>query len=326
MTAKTDRRTLFKMAGLTAAAALAAPQIMVRKAFAETAAMPAATAFNQFRLGDFTVTTVNDGTTVMENPQGTFGTDQSVETVSELLQAHYLPTDKLVNGFAPPVVNTGSHVVLFDTGLGEGARGNGMGQLSARMAAAGIAPEDVTVVVLTHMHPDHIGGLMEGDKPAFPNARYVTGQAEYDFWADDARAGTPGERVHNLVKAKVVPLADKMTFIGDGGEVVPGITGMAAAGHTPGHMIYRLESGGRQLVVTADTANHFVLSLQRPEWEVRFDMDKAMAAKSRKMVFDMIAADRLPFIGYHMPFPSVGFVEKMDTGYRFIPETYQFDL
>ncbi|MAW87277.1 MAG: MBL fold metallo-hydrolase [Phyllobacteriaceae bacterium] len=326
MTAKTDRRTLFKMAGLTAAAALAAPQIMVRKAFAETAAMPAATAFNQFRLGDFTVTTVNDGTTVMENPQGTFGTDQSVETVSELLQAHYLPTDKLVNGFAPTVVNTGSDVVLFDTGLGEGARGNGMGQLSARMAAAGIAPEDVTVVVLTHMHPDHIGGLMEGDKPAFPNARYVTGQAEYDFWADDARAGTPGERVHNLVKAKVVPLADKMTFIGDGGEVVPGITGMAAAGHTPGHMIYRLESGGRQLVVTADTANHFVLSLQRPEWEVRFDMDKAMAAKSRKMVFDMIAADRLPFIGYHMPFPSVGFVEKMDTGYRFIPETYQFDL
>ena len=80
------------------------------------------------------------------------------------------------------------------------------------------------------------------------------------------------------------------------------------------------------MMITADTANHFVLSLQRPEWEVRFDMDKANAAAARKAVFDMLAADRIPFVGYHMPFPSVGFVEKMDMGYRFIPETYQFDL
>jgi glyoxylase-like metal-dependent hydrolase (beta-lactamase superfamily II) len=107
---------------------------------------------------------------------------------------------------------------------------------------------------------------------------------------------------------------------------VPGITGMAAFGHSPGHMIYRLESGGRGLVITADTANHFVLSLQRPDWEVRFDMDKAAAAATRKTVFDMIATERLPFIGYHMPFPSVGFVEKLDTGYRWVQETYQLDL
>ena len=105
-----------------------------------------------------------------------------------------------------------------------------------------------------------------------------------------------------------------------------GITGMAAFGHTPGHMIYGLESGGRKLMLTADTANHFVLSLQRPEWEVLFDADKAKAAATRKAVFDMIATDRLPFIGYHMPFPSVGFIEKAAEGYRFIPETYQLDL
>ena len=117
-----------------------------------------------------------------------------------------------------------------------------------------------------------------------------------------------------------------MSFIGDGEAVVPGITSMAAFGHTPGHMIYGLESGGRKLILTADTANHFVLSLQRPDWEVVFDTDKAQAAAARKAVFDMVAADRLPFIGYHMPFPSVGFVETASEGYRFIPEIYQFDL
>ncbi|MGL4404265.1 MAG: MBL fold metallo-hydrolase, partial [Notoacmeibacter sp.] len=90
--------------------------------------------------------------------------------------------------------------------------------------------------------------------------------------------------------------------------------------------IYRIESEGRQLVLTADTANHFVLSLQRPDWEVRFDMDKAAAAASRKSVFDMIATDRLPFVGYHMPFPAVGYVEKAAEGYRFVPETYQLDI
>src|SRR5690606_34629480 len=111
-----------------------------------------------------------------------------------------------------------------------------------------------------------------------------------------------------------------------GGEVVPGIGARAAFGHTPGHMIYRLESDGKPLILTADTANHYVLSLQRPDWEVRFDMDKAAAAATRKKVFDMIATDRLAFVGYHMPFPAVGFAEKGAEGYRFVPASYQFDL
>jgi glyoxylase-like metal-dependent hydrolase (beta-lactamase superfamily II) len=101
---------------------------------------------------------------------------------------------------------------------------------------------------------------------------------------------------------------------------------MDASGHTPGHMIYRLESEGRQLVLTADTANHYVLSLQRPDWEVRFDMDKAAGATTRKRVFDMIATDRLAFLGYHMPFPSVGYVEKVSEGYRYVAKSYQFDV
>ncbi len=261
------RRMLLGGAGV----ALASPMIMTRAAFAQQSgaetsmsidhAMPPET--HRFNVGKFEVVVVKDGARASDNPQETFGTNQTPETVGDLLEANFLPTDKFVNSFAPVLVNTGSDVILFDTGLGEGGRANGMGRLVEGLTAAGYKREDVTAVVITHMHGDHIGGLMEGGQPSFPNARYVTGQAEYDFWVDPARVGTPAENGQKGVLASVKPLAEKMTFIGDGGEVVSGITGMAAFGHSPGHMIYRIESEGRQLVLTADTANHFVLSLQR---------------------------------------------------------------
>tara|TARA_R110002020_G_scaffold58412_4_gene160165 strand:+ start:246 stop:1220 length:975 start_codon:yes stop_codon:yes gene_type:complete len=287
-------------------------------------AMPPET--DRFSVGSFGVLVVKDGSRASGAPNETFGADQSAETVGELLEENFLPTDQFVNSFAPTVINTGSDVVLFDTGMGPGGRAQGMGRLIEGLTAGGYTPEDVTVVVLTHLHGDHIGGLMEDGGPAFPNARYVTGQIEYDFWTDTARVGTPAEGGHKSVLEKVKPLADKMTFIGDGAEVVSGITGMAAFGHTPGHMIFNVESDGRRLILAADTANHYVLSLQRPEWEVRFDMDKAAAAATRKKVFDMIATDRVAFLGYHMPFPSVGYAEKLDTGYRFVPKSYQFEI
>ena len=128
----------------------------------------------------------------------------------------------------------------------------------------------------------------------------MTGQAEFDHWAGAENDG---------FDANVRPLAENMTFIGDGGDVVSGITGMAAFGHTPGHMVYRLDSAGAGLVIFADLANHPVWSLARPSWEVRFDADKESAAASRRNVLGMIAADRIPAIGYHMPFPAMGFVE-----------------
>lgn len=321
-----SRRTIFRTAAL-AGAALAAPQIMIRAAHA-AAEMKGGTGqdFFRFKLGEFEITTINDGRRPGDGPHPTFGANQDADTVKALLRENHLPEDKFVNGFTPTLVNTGSDLVLFDTGLGAGAREGGLGQLRQRLGVAGHTPEEVSVVVLTHMHPDHIGGLMEDGKPAFPNARYVTGEAEYDFWAAEERMSGPTERVAKMVDAMVKPLAERTSFIGDGGSVVSGITGMAAFGHTPGHMIYNIESAGRRLVLTADTANHFVVSLQRPDWEVAFDGDKAGAAATRKKVFDMIAADRVPFIGYHMPFPAAGFVEKMDVGYRWVPNSYQLEL
>jgi glyoxylase-like metal-dependent hydrolase (beta-lactamase superfamily II) len=164
---------------------------------------------------------------------------------------------------------------------------------------------------------------MEGGAPAFPNARYVIAQAEYDFWAGmDPEANG----ITKLMTKNVKPLAEKMSFLNGGGSVASGITAVDAHGHTPGHTVYMLESGGQQLLLAADSANHYVWSLARPDWEVRFDMDKAAAAATRKSLFGMLAADKVPFVGYHMPFPAVGYVASDGEGFRYVPASYQMHL
>lgn len=265
---------------------------------------------NSFALGDFRVATILAGTRVVEDPQTIFGMNASAEEFAAASAENFIPADKTRFYFTPTVVNTGSETVLFDTGL------SAAGTLPA-LAAAGYAPGDIDVVVITHMHGDHIGGLMNDGTPTYPNARYVTGQAEFDHWN-----GTDNETFANNVK----PLTERFSFIGDGGSVASGITGMAAFGHTPGHMVYMLDSGGRQVLLMADTANHYVWSLAYPDWEVRFDMDKAAAAATRRRVLGMLAADRTPLIGYHMPFPGIGFVETRGDGFRYVPESYQLSL
>ncbi|MBY5757818.1 MBL fold metallo-hydrolase [Rhizobium leguminosarum] len=281
---------------------------------------------DQFKLGSYRFTVVRDGINISEKPHETFGTNQDPETVKALLSANFLPADKFLNGYTPALIDAGSDVILVDTGFGASGRARGAGQLAEGLKAAGYSADDVTLVALTHLHGDHIGGLMEDGTAAFKNARYVVGQAEYDFWSNKAREGTPAEGGHKAVLANVTPLVEKATFIKDGDSVAPGITAMLAAGHSPGHIVFHVESEGKRLVLTGDTANHYILSLLRPDWEVRFDMDKTQAAATRRKVFEMIATEKIAFLGYHMPFPAVGFVERQDGGYRFVPKTYQFDI
>ena len=262
-----------------------------------------------FTLGDFKVTTLLVGSRSVEIPHQIFGMNVDDATFDAVSTANFLTTDAAQFFFTPTIVNTGSEVILFDTGL------NAEGTTKA-LTAAGYDALDVMHVVLTHMHGDHIGGLTDADgNETFAGAAYVTGQVEFDAWAKQENEGFEG---------KVRPLAEKMPFIGGGDDVRSGITAVEAFGHTPGHMGYMLESGGKQLMLMADTANHFVWSLGYPEWEVKFDMDKAAAAATRKTVFDMASADRFPIIGYHMPFPGMGFVEaRGEGGYRYVPHSYQ---
>lgn len=302
---------LTRRSALFAAAALPLAGLAPRPALARADKLgPASAGFHCFALGDFEITTLLAGSRLNDSPRETFGLNVSDEVFAAASAAAFVPTDKAMNFFTPTLVNTGDTLILFDTGLAPDA-------ITATLAGAGVTPDQVDVVVLTHMHGDHIGGLMAGAGPTFANARYVTGATEHNHWSG---AGNEG------FDTKVRPLNENMTFLDDGGSPASGITALAAFGHSPGHMAFMLESRGRQLMITADTANHFVWSLAYPDWEVRFDADKPAAAATRKKVFGQIAADRIPFIGYHMPFPGLGFVEARDSGFRYVPASYQLML
>ena len=144
------------------------------------------------------------------------------------------------------------------------------GQTTARLAAAGYDPEDIDVVVITHGHPDHIGGLVEGGKPVFPKARYVFGAAEFDFWKRGENVREARKFNRELFMKICVPLADRSTFIKPGDQVVPGITAVDAAGHSPGLLAFHIESNGKRFMITADTFTQYVMAVQRPN---AFEMD-----------------------------------------------------
>ena len=302
------------VAGAVSPAAAAAPM-----------AGPARPDHYRFTLGQFEVTTIKDGAVQLDGPHPIFGENQTADAVKSLAEENFLPPERMEIGFTPVVVNTGQALVMFDSGNGARRRPNA-GNLAAALARAGYAPEQVDVVVLTHFHPDHIGGLMEDGQPLFPNARYVAASTEYDFWSHPDRMSGPTEGVATLTASNVSPLADRMTFIGNEGEVVSGIRGVSAFGHTPGHTAFHIESDGRRLLLGGDFCNHYVVSMQVPDWHVRFDMDKEGAVATRKTLLDMLATDRIPFTSYHMPFPAVGYVERMGRGYRYVPVSYQLHL
>ncbi|MDE3120393.1 MAG: MBL fold metallo-hydrolase [Paracoccaceae bacterium] len=289
----------FAGAQLPAAAQASAPQLG-----------PSMAQINRFKLGGFEVTALLAGTRKVPEPHKIFGLNVDDADFAKVSAQNFLPTAAAQFFFTPTLVNTGKELVLFDTGL------NAAG-ITGALQAAGYRPDQVDVVVLTHMHPDHIGGMMADKAATFPKARYVTGRVEFDFYA---------KANNKLFDANVRPFADKMTYVEDGGTVAPGITAIFAPGHTPGHMAYHIESEGHGLLITADTANHYVWSLGYPDWEVSFDADKAEAAKTRRKIFGMLASDKMAFIGYHMPFPAMGYVETMGTGFRYVAASYQMML
>ena len=295
-----------------AAAPLAAPMLSLggaRPAAAQqaSAAMPFPPS-RTFNLGDMKVTALLAGSGQQENPHEIFGLDVDDETFREVSEENFIPADSTVGFFTPTLVDTGSERILFDTGLNAG------GLLQA-LDHAGYAPGDITHVVLTHMHPDHIGGLTDDSGNAtFPEAAYLTGRTEFDFWA--------GQN-NELFEAKVRPFAEGMTFLEPEDEIIPGVRAVEAFGHTPGHMAYLLDSGGERLMLTADTANHYVWSVEHPEWEVLYDHDKPQAIETRRRILGRLAAERIPMLGYHMPFPALGFIERDGERFRWVPHSYQ---
>jgi glyoxylase-like metal-dependent hydrolase (beta-lactamase superfamily II) len=280
----------------------------------------------RFRLGGFEITNLLDGVSQRDGPHPLFGADQPAETVQRHVAANRLPQDRFENSYTPTIVNTGRELVLFDTGNGPLRRGAGIGRLRALLEGAGYAPEDIDVVVITHCHPDHIGGLLEDGEPAFPRARIVFGELEFDFWRRGENIPESRKETRELFMQIALPFASQASFIAPDQEVVPGIRSVEAFGHSAGQLAYHLESEGQRLLLWADVTNHYVASLQRPEWQVRVDDDRERAIATRRRILDMVATERLWAIGYHMPFPAVGAVERTQDGYRWLPLSYQLTL
>jgi glyoxylase-like metal-dependent hydrolase (beta-lactamase superfamily II) len=277
----------------------------------------------RFAWGEAEITTILEGAVQRDGIKPPFCLDKSDADIEAIGAANRIPADRMQHIFVPTVINTGSELVLFDVGFGSGGAGMGCGRLTAQLAAAGYTPGDIDVVAFTHCHPDHIKGVTEDGALAFPNARHVIGRREFDAWKSGD--GIPPQRADNreMFLDLIAPLEERLTFLEDGDSIASGLTAEAAFGHSVGHMTYRLESGGKQFLVWGDVANHYVYSLQHAESMVGFDDDKDAAIATRKRVLDMVATDGLLVSGYHMPFPSVGYVEKTGSSYRWVPASYQ---
>lgn len=287
----------------------------------------------RFKLGGMEVATVLDSKSIRDGVHPLYGANASADAVHALARANNIDPQRLEHPNIPTLVNTGKELVLFDTGNGALPREYEQlkarmppGNLIARLAELGHRPEDIDVVVLTHGHPDHIGGLTEGGKPVFPNARYVFGAAEYDFWQKNEGVREARKFNRELFVKICTPLAERATFIKPGDQVVSGITAVDAFGHAPGLMAFHVESEGKRLMITADTFTQYVMGVQRPEWYFDMDDDKDKAVATRKRILEMLASERLFAVGFHMPFPALGWIDRAEGSYRWVPHSYQMNL
>ena len=276
----------------------------------------------RFRLGEFEATVVSDGPLPLGKPEDNFK-GLPKEELDRMLRDNFLPSDLVTLEQNALIVNTGRNLVLFDTGMGSAkAFGPTTGKLLDNIRAAGIDPGQIDGVCVTHAHIDHCWAIMSDEgRPNFPNARVFISKADFDFWTDEAKLSRT-DFVRDFViggRKQLLPVRDRITFVEDGKEAVPGVTALASPGHTVGHTAYVINSGGQSLVFTGDLCHHHVLLLQRPRLEFAFDTDPAQGAASRIRVFDMLARDRLQLISYHFPFPGLGHVTKAGEGYLWHP-------
>lgn len=311
----TRRATLATGLGALCAAALPAAPAFSKAPLATT---PAPT-LNRFKLGDFEITALYDGD--LARPlDATFVRNAPLESVQKALTDNFLPTDKLLLTFTALLVNTGSKLVLIDTGFADNGPPS-TGRVASAIRAAGYKPEDVDTVLISHFHGDHLNGARLKDGTlAYPNAEIVVPEGEWAFWMDDAKASAAPEGMKGnfaMVKRVLGPNAKDVRRFAWGAEVAPGITAVEAAGHTPGHTAFALQSGNAKMMYVADITNNPLLFATNPEWKVMFDMDADKAVATRKRILDMASAERMRLSFYHAPFPATGFMSREGGGYRF---------
>jgi glyoxylase-like metal-dependent hydrolase (beta-lactamase superfamily II) len=322
-----NRRVALSGALAMAASGLAAPGAMAAEgetegtALTKPAPLTQAPGYYRYKIGSLTVTALHDGFAMRPLDSG-FVRNAPLDQVKAALAEAFLPADTVPITFTALLIDTGRQRILIDTGTG-GLAGATSGQLQANLAAAGIAPDSIQAVVISHFHGDHINGLKTKDGAlAFGKAEVLVPQPEWDYWMDDGTMSrAPKALEGNFQNARRVfgDMGDRVKRFEWGQEIASDLTAVAAPGHTPGHTAFHLASGTDQLLVLSDTAHLPALFVRHPDWSVVFEMDPETARESRRKLLDRAAVDRARVAGFHFPFPANGYIQRDGTNFRFVP-------
>ena len=272
--------------------------------------------FYPFRIGNFECFALCDGGA--KYTLESMVTNAPPSEVQAYLQAHGWPIEFIATPYTYLYVNTGKHRVLVDMGAGDLFPSTG--RLLQSMEKAGISPQSIETIFISHAHPDHVGGALDSEgKPIFTNATFFLWQEEWDFWFSERAIQQVGESFITFARQKLTPLKDKITLLEVEEEVLPGVEVHFAPGHTPGHMVVSFKSQGEQLLYTADTVLH-PLHLERPDWVPIYDIRPETASVSKKTIFDLAAETKSLVLGQHFPpFPNLGYIVKQEPGWRWQP-------
>ncbi|MEI9806013.1 MAG: MBL fold metallo-hydrolase [Pseudolabrys sp.] len=275
----------------------------------------------RYKLGDYQLTAIYDGTWYLPIDDK-FVRNASGGNVNEALAVAFLPPSILPISFTALLVNTGTKLVLIDTGTA-GQITDSAGFMLANLAIAGVEPKVIDTILISHFHPDHIDGLKtkDGDK-VFPNAEIWVPEPEWTFWMDDgnqSRAKGPVLGYFRNARRIFNDIAGEVRRFAPGTEVAPGIVSIPAYGHTPGHTAFAIHSGNASMLAMSDTVRNPYLFARYPDWQPVFDMDGARAVAARRAMLDRAAADRMLVEAFHFPFPACGHMVKTGTGYELVP-------
>jgi glyoxylase-like metal-dependent hydrolase (beta-lactamase superfamily II) len=314
-----SRRLMLAGAGALAAAS-AFEGSLLGSATAQGVSVNQAPGFYRYKVGDITLTAINDG--FARRPIEGLVRNAELADVRKAMDAAFLPPDALNITYTTLVLQQGDRLTLIDTGNGDSGAPTA-GTWAANFRAAGFDPKSVTTVVFSHFHGDHINGFRLKDGTAmFPNAEVMVPAAEWAFWTDEAKAAAAPEGMKGAfaaVKRVFGPVATDVKRFEPGQDIVPGVTAVAAPGHTPGHSVFAVSSGSGKLMVMSDTTNHPALFVRNPDWSLVFDMDGPLAATTRRKLLDMVSAERMQVAFYHAPFPATGHIAKAGNGFEFVP-------